>query len=1082
MNRIYFIPFLFVLLIIYLSLNPDVLIQDEKPEQNQLESRILELKLEQIRLIEEQLNKKQEPVDCVGEWKDIGICKIDRCDPDNNQKGLGKKKQEFVIKDYPKNGGRPCEGPTRDIDCIEDNYIDCLLCGGKEGEYAIGTNCTNINSCDPLDNTTGIGERIDIWTFFEKDRLKNCLVPPNRKMSCYKENHDKCTCKFIPDNTTCNSKNTYCIKGDAICNPDYTFSSNLPGGKCDTSSMQEPTFQVPTLNNLCDCTVIRSIPDEWQIINESCSGKTYNATRSRKIKITKTGGLRGCTFPKLQDEDSEDIFKNPHGNFQFSSDNDELGATFDIIEKQNISLTDNDKCICEGPRWKDITSCPSRTDYTLSSNDFYKEQIKETTKQISGITCEKRTIACSRDCRATPNEWTPCNNEGIQIRTFTETHSKLVDGNTCPTTETINCSFNCVGTFDEEWSPCIIEKNEKGEWLGQCDPANPMDAIGGKRTKRYKPKFPAVNGGAPCPSDQKQSCKIIKHPPCIQCPGQWGGWSSCQNITECGRYNGTVRVGPGTTGKGIESRFYKSSTAEQPLQNCIMPKAEELPCAILNYSECTCKYTPDNICNYINTYCVNDVPICEPNYSIEENLNGGITCANLPQPKISNPTFNDPSLNCSCAVKIIDDNVWEYINPICDKTGRLKAASRSKKRTIQKINGLRGCTFPKRQNESIIDNTKGIFLDDKFQFSSNNDNINATFDVKITETNIDLPNNELCTCVGGDVKEDSSFSIWTDWKNVNGSSCPDPNSNIPDTNFYIQQSRTRTYRTTRDISESICPGKNEQYTKEVRTIKCAKNCLGDWDEKTECSAACPGNANHDNGGKSSGIIEKIFRIRRHKNDIGASCPYTDGTIQKDSDCTRGCALNCIGGYSGYDCVNCCPSIYGKKIGQECNQYRDFNQNVKGPFHGGAGCPGTETTTCTIDCLGASKSDFTMHPVGDSRLCLNADGGRNANRKVHLYPGNCIPFTIDSSGVLRDNFNTSYYLAYNSSKGQVEYTHSDNAKKNGYKTLFCNMPTSGQGEIYCQTEDKTVGGWFSVDNIAKYDTLRIKSNRSVFFYY
>jgi hypothetical protein len=32
----------------------------------------------------------------------------------------------------------PCPGPTREVDCSLNNYIDCVLCGGYAGNYTKG--------------------------------------------------------------------------------------------------------------------------------------------------------------------------------------------------------------------------------------------------------------------------------------------------------------------------------------------------------------------------------------------------------------------------------------------------------------------------------------------------------------------------------------------------------------------------------------------------------------------------------------------------------------------------------------------------------------------------------------------------------------------------------------------------------------------------------------------------------------------------------------------------------------------------------------------------------------------------------
>ena len=75
--------------------------QQEVNNQQQEEKQKLEqekLKLEQQQQIDsllQQLQKQNEPIDCVGSFDDWSECNIEKCDISNNINGIGKKNQKI---------------------------------------------------------------------------------------------------------------------------------------------------------------------------------------------------------------------------------------------------------------------------------------------------------------------------------------------------------------------------------------------------------------------------------------------------------------------------------------------------------------------------------------------------------------------------------------------------------------------------------------------------------------------------------------------------------------------------------------------------------------------------------------------------------------------------------------------------------------------------------------------------------------------------------------------------------------------------------------------------------------------------
>jgi hypothetical protein len=205
--------FIFVIFVIYLSQNKDII---KKINQQPTPTTVTPQITKTPEITETQLE------DCIGAWKNAGSCNIDRCDPSNTGRGLGKQTQEFIVQKYSENEGKPCPGPTREINCSIDNYIDCVQCGGLSGNYTDGASCTNIKSCE---GTMGIGQREDKWTANSLLALSNCTMPANKYVSCTENNYPGCTCSYVYDHpryTDCKENNIFCEGDTGVCTSNYT--------------------------------------------------------------------------------------------------------------------------------------------------------------------------------------------------------------------------------------------------------------------------------------------------------------------------------------------------------------------------------------------------------------------------------------------------------------------------------------------------------------------------------------------------------------------------------------------------------------------------------------------------------------------------------------------------------------------------------------------------------------------------------------------------------------------------------------------------------------------------------------------
>ncbi len=163
---------------------------------------------------------------------------------------------------------------------------------------------------------------------------------------------------------------------------------------------------------------------------------------------------------------------------------------------------------------------------------------------------------------------------------------------------------------------------------------------------------------------------------------------------------------------------------------------------------------------------------------------------------------------------------------------------------------IKGGANIKKENESIIDDTKGIFINDKFQFHVDNDNNNATFDI-IETGNINLPYDSRCpvNCVGR----------WEDWSSCNAT-CINNNSSA-------NGSRTRTFTITTPSANggTACPSPTTETG--TCTTDCSVNCVGSWENWGTCDAVCI-----NNNSSASGNRTRTYTVTTPSANNGIACP------------------------------------------------------------------------------------------------------------------------------------------------------------------------------------------------------------------
>ena len=991
--------------------------KQELQSEIQLEQQILseqqQILSEQIKLLRQRRQKNLEPVDCVGYYEDVGDgnCIIDRCDPSNNIIGLGKKKQRFNITTQPKNLGAQCPEREIEVDCSQNAYSECVKCNMKNGGYYITGKC-NVTKCllnkdtdagTSIGTDTGVGTKSHIWISPSLPvPLENCIMPQEDPLSCMINSFSNCNCTYTYDILPeCNKNNTVCDNKNSSCSFNYTKTEPLENGIC-TTEFEYPLITINDGN--CSCIVERTV-GEWEYTNERCdpdNPTTFLATkRSRTITITKPeGGYEGCSFRPLENEiiletDRDKAFLNSNQEFQFRPEK----STFKTIQTEtNIIFPDHPSCKCEGPDTSLNTSytdwsewnktCPSRTDYTKSDSEFTISRTRtrtynKTKAELMNGTCyqsnneyTKQTednVLCPRDCSGNySNVIAECKNTsglsidcsrnttgyvpGVRIKTFDIFKSDLNSGEICekdiPESCEKECPVNCVGYYEDIGNgTCIVNK---------CDPSNNTIGKGTKR-QRFHTVIEPKHIGDICPVFEKdEECSVDDYPDCVKCNTTNGGRyveGNC-NITSC--VSGTK------IGQGKKSQTWTITDPPKPLKNCIMPKVDYEDCTFDNFSRCDCEYVNHNtppVCNKINTVCDNKNSSCSYGITKILPLEGGICTPPLEYPKI---TTNDGVCNC-----IVNRSYgeWSNTNEECDRSNprTLFVSNRSREITITKPEGgYNGCSFAPLENEVIIaaDTDKGFVNSNQdFQFRLDK----STFKTIQTETNISFPNHTRCRCRGGATNLNASYSKWTDWNNT----CPlHSDTSKSDDDFKISRTRTRTYISTKELNDGICPEEDLLYTKETQNnILCPRNCKGgayqtNWSD-------CSNNGSTLICAASSIETQANKRGKQIKNWVGGINPIYGGAecpVQQIQDCSLNCAIDCSGGRWGpwYGCdARACLSASTETLSViQGREKRDWIEGIEG-INGGTSCVIAHpqqtqncSRNCNIDCRGGIWSQYS----------------------------------------------------------------------------------------------------------------------------
>jgi alpha-tubulin suppressor-like RCC1 family protein len=445
------------------------------------------------------LTKKNNTIDCSGDWKDWSICDVN----------TGTKTRMYEMKIPNSKGAETCPG-TETIKC----NIDCSI------------NWNNWTNCDEITGT--------------KTRTYEIIIP---------KWNDGIICPELQAPQT--------IKCDVDCSVDWNNWT-----ECDRGiTFRTYKMRIPKLNNGKDCPqpefILCPVDCSWNWTNwNDCNANT--GERSRTINIIKDQLNDGkCPGPQLQT-----ILCPVDCSWNWSNWNDcntNTGQRSRIINKIIIEKRNNGKT-CPQPQtvncnvdcswnWTNWNDCNANTGQRSRTNYRIIE------KRNNGITCpylEPQTILCPVDCSWNWYDWNDCNaNTGQRSRTMYRIINPLYGGKNCPEPQIVNCSVDCSWNW-YDWNDCnvntgqrtrtnyrIIEQRNGGitcplPQTVNCDIDcswnwsnwNICNVITGQRTRTINRTIQKWNEGSNCPVPEIETLLCD-----VDCSWNWYNWNDCNANT-----------------------------------------------------------------------------------------------------------------------------------------------------------------------------------------------------------------------------------------------------------------------------------------------------------------------------------------------------------------------------------------------------------------------------------------------------------------------------------------------------------------------------------------------------------------------
>ena len=518
---------------------------------------------------------------------------------------------------------------------------------------------------------------------------------------------------------------------------------------------------------------------------------------------------------------------------------------------------------------------------------------------------------------------------------------------TTPSSESTQ-PVDCAGTWVNEGT-CNVTV---------CDASNNIFGRG-KQAQKFDVSTYPRNDGRPCPSGLSRNidCSTpAPHPQCVECgagsSGNWNLGTFC-DVSRCS----------GVRGIGIRTDVWNYDRLSA-LDNCVIPPNRKTECASENFPLCTCKYdfSGNETCNENNTVCNLETSTCTKNYTIQQQLSGGI-CPSLANVSPNNIVIQPTDQRCVSQVTRSDPS-WNFTTVRCD--GNTPIGTLTREVTVTKSGGYKGGYVNPATTavvngvvQTVVESLKAnqstiaeLNPNKKFYFKGNNDKIGGSFITIQTISdyrNLDSSNTS-CTCTGA----------WGAWTDV--TSCPARNNySIADSDFKKTISRVRTYGKSTPMPTGF------SCTPEIKVVTCPRDCSGNWGAYGSCNASCVGNTT---GTSLVGSQTRTFSVIKEAlngkdgsgNDIiggtgtATTCPVPSSRTDS-SACTIPCIVNCrIGDWGNWStCTGTCGTGTQSRTRQ---LIQPIHNGTACPIGGAPGTITTETATqscsltpCPINCAG-----------------------------------------------------------------------------------------------------------------------------------
>ena len=562
---------------------------------------------------------------------------------------------------------------------------------------------------------------------------------------------------------------------------------------------------------------------------------------------------------------------------------------------------------CSG-KWSDFSECSKScgSGHQIRTYDVIHDA------HYGGLNCSHssgyvetqicNTQFCPIDCDGDWNEWSQCSHQcgasGTQTRDYV-IKSEAQHNGSCvlsgsSQTRSCNthrpCPINCVGHWDE-WSNCSTTKGIQSE-----------------RHRRYIVDISASNSGYPCPEEhnasQTEYCPYISSPK--DCKGYWREWDKCS--ASC---NG-----------GTHSREFVIYDEGDHDGNCpYRGNVESRPC---NTESCPINCSGDwSSFSECNASCNGGTK--HRTFVVENENYTGKSCsfvAGFVQIETCN---KDP-----CPIDCV--GTWirtDHCNASCGGNSGTYTESykviQPPKYNGSCINENASQTQSCSNNEPCPINCSGSFTDWSTCSASCNGGFqsqtyNIAQNAEYGGQQCPYPDNHEVSkpCNTEACPEDCQGS-WEPWSECSAS-CNQ--SGFTTRDFIV---------TTEAINNGSCLNKGKPQTMKCDGDPCPEDCVGEWNELSECSKSC-----------GSGHQNRTYNIIKDAQHGGLNCPYPNEHKDIQICNIQSCPIDCVGHWGEW-------SRCSHQCGASGTQSRNYIVTSEAQHNGSCVLSGSsQTQSCNTD--------------------------------------------------------------------------------------------------------------------------------------